>query len=275
MTEKSTGFYTRTMIACVTFETAKVVEPLEHIHGINKVHLIHYVRDKSEDSKKSVYIEFYDEVKNRIEKMGGITVVEHNEKVSDFSEMLRTVLSILQSGKNEEFCVNISAGSSEYTAAALIASMMVPGTKPFSVSTKKYTVSDDAVRDLYYKDGKPVGLTEATYPPVLLSSYPIEMPKEHLVRGLRVLEGCISSKRTSSRYMVEALKEAKLWQKTDGEAGKDPQRQRQTDAVNYSRDFMEPWIKNEWVAKSGNSKIPKITDDGKRIMRTFYADGLA
>ena len=79
--------------------------------------------------------------------------------------MLRTVLSIIQSERARgkcEICVNISAGSPEYSAASMVASMMVLGTIPFSVGTQEYTVPTERIPDLYFVDGQPVGLTKST-----------------------------------------------------------------------------------------------------------------
>ena len=141
------GKKNRIMIACVTFETTKITEPVKFYES-NRVHIIHYVKDPH-DPKSRVYVDFYEQVCKLIEVDGSRTVeiVEHNEKVNDFTIMLRTVLNIIREEKDcSEDCdiyVNISSGSSEYAAASAIASMMNPGTIPFSVSTKEYTVQGE------------------------------------------------------------------------------------------------------------------------------------
>lgn len=261
------------MISCVTFETAKIVEPVKFYHA-DKVHLIHYLKQDAPKDKTALYSEFLDEVCSQINGIGNVEIVKHNEKINDFSEMLRTVLHIISTGEDEEFYINVSAGSSVYTAAAVIASMMMPGTVPFHVGTAKYTVADTMVRDVYYIDGKPVGLTEKTFTPEKLDIYPIDMPKEHLVRALRILKHRIDRKEpTSARYMVEELRAAKLWFKGEGGKPADESRRRQTDAVNYTRDYMDPWLKNGWVKKDVNGgKKPVLTEDGERVLNTFYTD---
>ena len=86
----------RIMVACVTFETSKVVEPALY-YEVNKVHIIHYVKDPTSESGK-VYDSFCKRVVELLEKDSPlpIEIVDHNERVSDFSTMLRTVLSIIQ-----------------------------------------------------------------------------------------------------------------------------------------------------------------------------------
>lgn len=268
----------RIMVACVTFETSKVVEPALY-YEINKAHIIHYVKDPDSESGK-----IYDSFRRRVcewlesESPREVEIVEHNERVSDFSVMLRTVLSIIQmENSGEEGCeiyVNISSGSPEYAAAATVASMMVPGTIPFSVNTKEYTVSTDRIRDVYFVDDQPVGMTKTTYPPRTMPIYAINIPEEHLVRGLRILGHRNEAKLSvTSGRMVEALKEAGLWYR-DTESD-DPDRkanQRQTEAVYYQRDFISKWLKNGWIVKDDLRNRYILTESGTTVIGTFYTD---
>ena len=268
----------RIMVACVTFETSKVVEPALY-YEINKAHIIHYVKDPDSESGK-IYDSFRRRVCERLESESPreVEIVEHNERVSDFSVMLRTVLSIIQmENSGEEGCeiyVNISSGSPEYAAAATVASMMVPGTIPFSVNTKEYTVSTDRIRDVYFVDDQPVGMTKTTYPPRTMPIYAINIPEEHLVRGLRILGHRNEAKLSvTSGRMVEALKEAGLWYR-DTESD-DPDRkanQRQTEAVYYQRDFISKWLKNGWIVKDDLRNRYILTESGTTVIGTFYID---
>ena len=115
----------RIMIACVTFETVKVAEPVD-FYEANKVYLIHY-----QSENHPVYGEFYERTEKLIKERCGsrVEIVEVVEKVWKFADMLRTVVGIIEketSDKSREcqIFVNISAGSPEYTAAAAIGSMM-------------------------------------------------------------------------------------------------------------------------------------------------------
>ena len=268
----------RIMIACVTFETSKVVEPALY-YEINKAHIIHYVKDPESESGR-IYDSFRRRVCERLssESPREVEIEEHNERVSDFSVMLRTVLSIIQSeNRGEEGCeiyVNISSGSPEYAAAATVASMMVPGTIPFSVGTKEYTVSNDRIRDVYFVDDQPVGMTKSTYPPRTMPIYAIDIPEEHLVRGLRILGERIEAKQSiTSGGMVAALKDAGLWYR-DTESD-DPDRranQRQTEAVYYQRDFIAKWVRNGWIAKDELRNKYHLTETGRTVVNTFYVD---
>lgn len=267
------------MIACVTFETTKVTDPIL-FYEINRAHIIHYVRDQTQSN--NVYQQFYDRVREIIDEQSPrkVEVVEHIEKVSDFSLMLKVVLDIIQgehalAAQNGEECevyVNISSGGSEYAAASAIASMMVPGTVPFSVGTKDYTVDQEGIRKNYFIDGKPVGLTRTTFDPRKLPSYSIQIPDERLVRGLRLLDQRNSRRESvTSGKMIAALKESGIWYR-DTETS-DPNRkstQRQTEAVYYQRDFIWKWIANGWVEKDDLNSKYILTDEGRNIIATFY-----
>ena len=272
------GRKNRIMIACVTFETSKVVEPALY-YEVNRAHIIHYVKDPDSESGM-VYDSFRRRVCERLrdESPREVELVMHNERVSDFSVMLRTVLSIIQAeNRGEEGCeiyVNISSGSPEYAAAAAVASMMVPGTIPFSVGTREYTVPVDRIRDVYFVDGEPVGLTMSTYPPRAMPVYAIDMPEEHLIRGLRILSERNDSRLSvTSGRMVQALKEAGLWYR-DTETD-DPERkanQRQTEAVYYQRDFISKWLRNGWIVKDELRNRYVLTESGRTAIGTFYTD---
>ncbi len=267
----------RIMVACVTFETSKVVEPTLY-YEINKVHVIHYVKDPESENGR-----LYDSFCNRVVEMLDeqsplkVEVVKHNERVSDFSVMLRTILTVISSEKeNEPGCeiyVNVSAGTPEYAAAAAIASMMMPGTIPFSVGTKEYTVPNERIRELYFIDGKPVGLTKSTYDPRILPSYTIEMPEEHLVRALRILDTRNSQNASvTSGKMVQAIKDAGLWYRDTQKSEDEKNAQRQNEAVYYQRDFVNKWLSCGWVEKDPRRSRYILTDEGRAIIDTFYVD---
>ena len=276
----SSGRKKRIMIACVTFETTKVTDPIEY-YEINKAHIIHYVKDPAQTD--NIYDSFYRRVLEIIDENSPrkVETVEHNEKVSDFTVMLRTVLSIIrqeiQDNDGEcEIYVNISSGTSEYAAASAIASMMVPGTIPFSVGSKEYTVDRDRIEDTYFIDGKPVGLTKVTYDPRTLPSYRIDIPDRHLVRGLMVLNSRNErGESTTSGNMIESLYRKGIWFRNT--ATNNPDRkstQRQTEAVYYQRDFINKWLANGWIVKEELRNRYILTPEGRNIIDTFYTDSV-
>ena len=258
------------MIACVTFETVKVTDPVR-FYRCDRVHIIHYVKNTQ---KRSVFQEFYDRVCETIlDDNRNVEIVEHSrESVNDFSLMLSRVLSIIEQEQAEGDCriyVNISSGSPDYTAAAAIGSMMSENVIPFTVNSKGYSIgTEDEIRSAYYRDGRPVGLTSETYPPKALPTYAIDKPPEHLVKGLRVLRDLNSKKqRSKSSGIVPVLKDKGIWFREEPDYN-----QKQSDAVQYHRDFVSKWVERGWVVKNELTKKYEVTEEGEIILDTFYLE---
>jgi hypothetical protein len=278
------GLKPRIMIACVTFETVKVADPVDYYEA-NKVYLIHYTSENH-----SIYNEFYDQTVKLIQEKRGnkIEIVSIMEKVWKFSDMLRTVIGIIDRENSRcdgecEIYVNISAGSPEYSAAATIASMMYENTITFAASTEKYMVeSDTEIRNSYFEsrkgeDGKeisiPVGLAKSIKEPVKLQHFYIKKPDETLVRGLRIYRELSGDdrkpRRVTAPQVIERLVAAKLWNHEPKSSKKD---ETSSNAVYFHREFIERWVKHKWIYKDDSSKRYIISDEGKRILETFYID---
>ena len=264
------------MIACVTFETVKITDPVK-FYDVDKVHLIHYVK-QPESRDGIVYREFYDEVCRIIGKNSDnrIEIIEHEEQVSQFLPMLKLILKIMDEELNSkdpvDLYVNISAGTSEYTAAAVIASMMNPSVIPFSVGTDQYTVRDDKIRDAFYRDGMPVGLTETVFEPMMVPKYSMPMPEKNLVLGLRILNEMIKAKRNvKGPNVIKALKENGLWRRIpEGADMQSDTKPGKSDSVHYDRDYVKKWSASGWVARDDFYRRYVLTDEGRRIIETFY-----
>ena len=259
----------RVVISCVTFEVAKVVDPIEYYEA-TKVHLLHYVKNKDEES---IYKEFYDEVERRLKADSPrMKIIEHNCTVYNFSEVMRTVLCIIQSeikecNGNLDVYVNISAGTSEYSAAALIASMMNKDVAlPFTVSTDRYQVPEEMIRKVYYDGDTPVGLTKTTHEPNAVSAYPIASPPEDKVLALKVLKDQIAKNDTCAATMMALLSEQNIMEPYEKRDNGKPQ---QKAIMKYQRNFVDYWIGNGWVEKVSKRKsvITKLGDD---VLNVFY-----
>ena len=143
----SSGKRDTVIIACVTFEVDKIVSPVIHYEA-TRVHLL------NSSSGTDVYNEFYEEVCRQITERSPKTEIVHHRSpydpekgytgftVFDFQAVMNEVLCIIESERNgceepPQIFVNISAGTSEYSAASLMASMMnYDLVKPFTVSAR-------------------------------------------------------------------------------------------------------------------------------------------
>lgn len=266
------------MISCVTFETVKIAEPVR-FYEATKIHLIHYVKDPQSENGK-IYAEFYERVCEMIHEnaTAPVEIIRHMENVNDFTTMLRTILCIIEDENDmdepSDIFVNISAGTSEYAAAAAVASMMMPGTIPFSVSTVEYQVKN--VRETFYENKKPVGLTRTVRNPKCLPKYTITIPDKNVVQGLRILDEMNKKKLpTKGPDVIRILKESNLWRREEGEIVFDHRGKikiTRSDSVYYFRDFVEKWLSNGWVYRDEFKKRYFLTDEGRIILDTFYCE---
>lgn len=252
------------MVACVTFETVKISEPV-HYYRVHTVHLLHYIRDP-ESERGSIYAGFFEETSEQISSSGA-EVVEHNVNVSNFPDVIREVESILGSEYSEhpdsDIYVNLSSGSSEYISAATIVSMMYPKSIPFTVSTKEYTVDLENVKKLYYDGDRPVGLSRSVTDPSPMVKISIPHLDEILVRGLRAYVNC----NCKTREAISLIKSEGLWLR--GES-KSEEYSKQYDVVWFHRDFVQKWINLGWVERDEHRRRFNLTDDGRWILRTYF-----
>jgi hypothetical protein len=260
-----------TVFACVSFETVMVVKPAVY-YGAEEVRLFHYSRE----GKDQIYGRFYDQVEKDLRaKLPGVRIIEYaSDPIYDFPKMLRALLAGIREARESgagEILVNASSGPAQFTAAAVVACFMT-GARAFTVGTRKYTVSEKDIEKLYFRDGEPVGLSEDTYDPRLITDFPIEPPDENMVRSLRVyaeLRGANSQ--ASAPTVIAALKEKGLWTYTAKEgAERTPQGQKET--MYYQRHYVDEWRSRGWIAKDDPRSKYDLTEDGKNIIGTFYAD---
>lgn len=272
----SSGKRDTVVIACVTFEVDKIVSPVLHYEA-SRIHLL------NSSTGNDVYAEFYKEVCDQIcQKSPKTEIIHHRSKydpdkgydgftVFDFQSVMNEVLCIIEMEKRDcsdppQIFVNISAGTSEYSAASLMASMMhYDIVKPFTVSAKEYAVSPDKVREVYYRDGRPVGQTVVSREPFSITSYPIEKPDENRVLALAILKEQIDAGDTCAATMMKRLNEAKLFEDYDTGYNDKPQ---QKDVMKYQRNFVDLWIKDGWIEKVSKRKT-RITAEGESILKVF------
>ncbi|MCQ2085223.1 MAG: DUF6293 family protein [archaeon] len=276
------------VISCVSFETAMNVEPAVS-YGADEVHLFHYVRDPTTDSGK-IYDEFYSEVCSQLkDKLPKVRIIEHNkDPIYDFQLMFRDILGIINDVRNRnpdhdpdddcyvgpdaEILINASAGTSEFSAAAIIASMMSKGVNSFTVGTREYTVKNEDIRNLYYKAGRPVGLTEHTHSPRIIPNFDIEMPDENLIRALRsYYKRSQDGKMLSASCIIQQLKDEGIWM-YQAAAGERKTNMKQKETMYYQRHYLEVWIANGWIEKPQGYSKYKLTDNGLVAINTFYTN---
>lgn len=259
----ASGKRDRVVIACVTFDVAKIVDPAIHYEA-TRIHLVHF--------GQGLYREFFNEVCDRLSKeLPKAEIVEHEVEVYNFNKMLNTVLTVISTEKKRtegmvDIYVNVSAGTSEYSAAALMASMMADGVMPFNVPTSEFQVSEDRIKDVYYNDGRPIGMAKKVKDPVMISTYTVDRPDEKQVLGLAILNDHLTRRSAvSAASVIPDLAEKGLINVSYVAGTNKPD---QNTVMNYQRNFMDQWIKNGWVERTSRRTI-RLTSNGRMVLDVF------
>ena len=185
----------RVVIACVTFETVKIVDPIKKFKA-DRVFLLFM-------PGKKVYEDFYHEVIRQLEGLK-ILYTPVEMEILDFPSVMKELIRIVRQehSKGNHVSVNISSGSRIFSAAALITCMQ-EGATPFDVHTKKYWIEEEA----YYKSkNRPIGLSEEVGDPIFIPRFKIHPPKGKLLLGLLAWkEISLTKRKVHQTKVIEAM----------------------------------------------------------------------
>lgn len=256
------------IIACVSFETAQIVQPAVQ-YNAKRMYLFHYVSDKTSETG-AVYSEFYDEVCRQLrEKIPGIEIIECSKTpLWEHSLLLRDLTNIISSHNrnhpDEPLLINVSAGSDDFTSAGKVAALKCAGVEHFTVNTLKFKVPLEKIREIFYENGRPVGLTETCREATILPKYDIEFFEEYLVRSLRVYIGIVDGgEYRFAKVVIPELKSRGLWIGKEG----------CNEEATFFRKYRNVWLKHGWVAKgSGKDKHYLPTERGREVAKIFYTE---
>ena len=264
----------RVVIACVMLDVPIAVEPVLHYQA-DRVHLIHYSKDHR-DGGGYLYSQFFEEARKQVESRTVAEIVEHNAKVYDYHVMMRTLLEILsyersRTGGLMDIYVNISSGSTEYSAAAMLVCMQNKGLTAFTVRTRKYMLPLDAIKEYMFKDGEPIGFSESVEEPEMVVTFDPDKQDAELVACLGILKDVKAKKRNVYfSDLIEELKVQGIWRYVP-----DNKRTRTTDEqkerMYFKRTYLEPMIKKGWVKESDVVKERwEITPEGEAIIDVYH-----
>lgn len=275
----NSGKRLKILVSCVTFETVKITDAASY-YNPDRIYLIHYVSRKKPDSSR-IYTEFYEEVVRKIVNETGKSVddiIEIEKDVSDYSGMMSTVHWIVEKENANkvlpDIYVNVSAGSSDYVAAASMVSMMYENVIPFTVKTKRYTVDEDHLREYYYSsEGDPVGMAQEVFSPMAIPKISVPRPEKNLILALRTVSALIkNNNRVRASKMIYELKIKGLWLRKIDDKDLNEKSCPRNDLTYFHRDFMDKWIHHGWIEKDEYQNTYRVTDEGNRVLSIFYKE---
>ncbi len=259
----------RVLIACVLDDVPMVVEPAL-FYKAEVLHLLHPA-DDPEDAMGPVHQEMYDEVRSRLD--GDAEIIDHEVPAHDYKALLRILLTIVREEAQEdsEVYVNISSGTPEYAAAAMLVCMQNRGFTAFTVRTKEYSVTPGEFRELAYEDGKPVGYSREVFDPVKVVTFDPAKQDSDLITCLGVFADLRKTKkRVYFEEIIDRLREEGVWTYVPDS------RRRKTDALQktrmqFVRSYITPLVKKGWIKEDEISKrVYHITPEGDAIINVYY-----
>ena len=244
----------RVIISCVTFETVKVVDPALYFKA-DLVYILH-------KGIKHPYDQFVNEVERQLEKKN----IKYRSEMVDifrFQPLMSKLIEIIreEKSKGNNIYVNIGAGSTMYTAAGLIASMM-EGCMTFNVGTDQHMVKDYSI---YFDGDKPVGLAKTVHDPFPLPDFKLEKPDQEQVETFKIWKKFTESKGfRKTKDLVKVLEEDGIMENVKDKNG----RVKHSSIMEFRRYYLNNWIKHDWIEKSKKGRY-EITDQGRMIIEIF------
>jgi len=261
------------VICCLTTEVIKVVEPVM-FYEASRVHVITYPNSGGEDDAARFYSAFLKEACNRITESGKTAVLVDEANIMDYQEMLRTIIHIIEDERaandSVSIYVNISSGTPEYIAGAMLASMQYEDTIAFSVRTKRRSMDYDVALESYSKDGKPVGNTSEVYDPTMVMTFGPEKPPDRLVACLEIIkrqdmDGILMN----FNDIIDTMKDVGIWDYV-AEAKKTRTDDAQKERMFLRRNYITPMLDRGWVVENHRKRNRfTLTDKGLSIVDVY------
>lgn len=301
MIDNRSGRVDLVMVACVAREVTMIVDPAL-FYKVSRIHILNYVSENGESEAVKKRAQLYRDVRDTVHQKledSGIEVVMHDRTATYlFEGMMKEVYSILkeEESRGSTVYVNISGGTYEYSAAAAIAAMMVPGTILFNVGARNSIEGVDALRDMLTKDGELVGTTDDVHDPFRIRGFKINSPDIERLKALQVFDDIPLNKRTNTTVIRRLIIEG-IWIGSSGvtvderkrgtsmefldEKGKpvaghveEYHKRRNSENVRYQKYFIDRWKENGWIRPAEGSRSHKyeLTDEGLSQLNMFCSE---
>lgn len=260
----ATGFKSRIVLACVEYDVLRVVEPIKTYTPDVFITFHNAFSDKNENPLK---MDFLNEVEKTIKTYNPkIRYHSFDEKIYDFSSISSTIETFIELLNKvydlPDILINISTGTTVFSAAATMSSMIHPNVRIFSVDDVETNTKKSVIKNAYYVDDVPVGSARNISIPYEIPVYNVDPPEKNLVLGLRLLNEYLSTGRNPmAKEMIESLRKNRLWMRSESN---------NNDGVFYLRDYVDRWIAKGWVVKGQLRNRYTITDKGHMMIDTFY-----
>lgn len=259
----------RVMIACLSLGIPEVTDPAV-FYGAERVYLL--VDEVGNDPFSGIYGEFLAEVRKQFkERLPGTYVSEHVLDTSDYHKVLRELLKIARGLEEDDAYVNISSGTPEYSAAAMLLCMQNPSLTAFTVKAKPSSLEEDSIRELMYRGGRPVGLAGEVETPRKVATFDPEKQDMELVEAMAVIGECYRDKSyVTYDDIIDGLTVKGIWRYVpDSKRGRtdDVQKRR----MYFRRTYINPMVEKGWLTLDPYAKRRfVVTEKGQAVIEVYH-----
>jgi len=264
----------RVVICCLTTEVVKVVEPVE-FYEATRVHIILYPNTDETDPEAKFYNAFLDEARSRINSYSRTAINLVYANIMDYQVMLRTIISLVAEerancGDFVDIYVNISSGTPEYIAGAMLAAMQDESITAFSVRSKTRSMNLEDAMKAYTVKGKPVGRTSEVNDPIMIMTFGPEMPDGRLVSCLSLMKKLDESNRYPSfTDIIERMKEEGTWDYSP-ESKKTRTDEAQKERMYFRRNYIDPMLQKGWIVEEHSKRNRYVlTKKGEVVVNVY------
>ncbi|MBR4244579.1 MAG: hypothetical protein IKQ14_04210 [Candidatus Methanomethylophilaceae archaeon] len=261
------------VICCLTTEVVKVVEPVKFYEAA-RVHIISYPNTGEGSPDEAFYNTFLEEACRQIRAYTKAETFVDCANIMDYQEMLRTIINIVAEERirdeNSIIYVNISSGTPEYIAGAMLAAMQDNELIAFSVRSKTRSMGLDEAIKAYTVDGKPTGRTSSVCDPTMVMTFGPEVPSDKHVACLEVFKGQeIDNRHLNFNEIIEALKEKGIWDYIP-EVKKTRTDDLQKERMFLRRNYITPMLDKGWVVENHQKRNKfDLTTKGQAIVAVY------
>lgn len=263
--EPDSGRRERTVIACLSLGVPEVVEPAV-FYGAETLHLL---ADDKEDGLSDIYEEFLEETERQLEeRLPGTYVSVHRLDTSDYHKVLRELLIIARDLENEDAYVNISSGTPEYSAAAMLVCMQDSSLTAFTVRGKP--ADAEKVRSLMYHEGRPVGLAMEIDTPRKVATFDPDRQDTALVEAMAVIADCCRDRSfVTYEDIIEGLIVKGIWRYVpDSRRGRTDNIQKRR--MFFRRNYIDPLVEKGWLVLDEHARRRFIvTEKGEAVIDVY------
>ena len=261
------------VICCLTTEVVKVVEPIK-FYEASRAHIIAFPNSEEQDLDAKFYNTFLKEAVNQLESYGRAEVKVDYANILDYQEMLKTIINIVAEEKAADdssiIYVNISSGTPEYIAGAMLAAMQNEDLVAFSVRTKTRSMDWDQAMEAYSIDGKPVGRSSEVSDPTRVMTFGPEVPNDRHVACLEVFKAQEKDNRhLNFNEIIEALKAKGIWDYVP-EVKKTRTDDSQKERMFLRRNYITPMLDKSWIVENHQKRNKfDLTTKGEAIVAVY------